>query len=376
MNTESRRFISKLLIFVTPIFLVFLIPFVVLYKAGELSTSKSIVLRQTESKKAFLVGMAYGNAYKYYKITNLLERKSPDVIALGTSRTLQFRKEFFKKNVKFYNAGLGVARLEGFRPFLKRIPAGSEPKLIVIGLDQNFFNKRWVDYKQDNIDAQLDSDLSPAQKFFDNWLQVYKDYFAGKLRLSGIFHKKRASEIEKIGVLAVLKDEGFRNDGSYRYNDDKTTRMAKIKEALESLNTGGGVFTYGRGISGASIKELAAILDECGKRGIYVIGFLPPYPHKIYKKMQNMKSAYRYVFELKGQLQPIFVEHGFGFFDVSDLRELGASDSEALDGYHASEKAYLRLLIQMAKKNKVLRAFVNIEYLEARLKKTPAEGGI
>jgi len=43
---------------------------------------------------------------------------------------------------------------------------------------------------------------------------------------------------------------------------------------------------------------------------------------------------------------------------------LGATDSEAVDGYHVSEKANLRLLIQMAEQNSVLKKTVNLDWLK------------
>jgi len=50
------------------------------------------------------------------------------------------------------------------------------------------------------------------------------------------------------------------------------------------------------------------------------------------------------------------------------LASLGASDEETLDGFHGSEKAYLRLFIKMAENDKILGfCGQDLKYLNERL---------
>jgi hypothetical protein len=53
--------------------------------------------------------------------------------------------------------------------------------------------------------------------------------------------------------------------------------------------------------------------------------------------------------------------------DASDIRSLGLDDAEVCysDGYHSSDKTYLRLLIELARIDVKVRASVNLPALEA-----------
>lgn len=116
------------------------------------------------------------------------------------------------------------------------------------------------------------------------------------------------------------------------------------------------------------MENLKAFLRACKQRGVHVIGFLPPFTHRVYEALASMPEQYGYLSRLAPALRPAFEETGFGFFDVSDLASVGAPDVEALDPVHPSEKASLRLFMRMAQNNAVLREVTADEtYLSARL---------
>jgi len=74
--------------------------------------------------------------------------EGPAVIALGTSRVMPFRESFF--GTRFFNAGSGAyQQFVDLLAFLQSIPIGREPKAIVLGLDQKFFNERWTEHMPD-----------------------------------------------------------------------------------------------------------------------------------------------------------------------------------------------------------------------------------
>ena len=71
-----------------------------------------------------------------------------------------------------------------------------------------------------------------------------------------------------------------------------------------------------------------------------------------------MGDQYGYLRALPSYLAPLFNEYGFQLFDFSDLQSVGASDVETIDGFHASERATVRILLELQKADATLRPYV------------------
>ena len=331
---------------------------------------KEVLEKQKDSKRIVLLGLAYSELDFYYKLHAFLSKGpgAPDVMVLGTSRVLPIRSEFFPKG-SFYNAGRGIAKIKHLRAFLKHIPRGKEPKVMIVGLDQNFFNSHWDSFAEDPIESRFLKGPDPFATLANSWAIVYKDFLKKKFSLKHFFRPERKV---RIGFNALVNDEGYRNDGSYRYG-----KFLKLPHASTSLDFGyrntfrvieKGVdrFEFNNEVSEAAVQELSLFLSECKERNIEVIAFLPPYAHAIYDKLKST-GKHRYIFALPDVLRPVFQKYAFDFHDFSDLLSLGMDDRETVDGFHADEKAYLALLLLMAKSNPNLNQFMDSDRLEQRL---------
>src|SRR4030095_8142584 len=178
-----------------------------------------------------------------------------------------------------------------------------------------------------------------------NWMEVYKDYLAGKFNFRTLVRRPSTH----IGLSAVARGAGFRNDGSYSYgvrgSDDEDTRF---REAFERIEKGNQRFQYGGSVSKRALDELALLLEQCANKDIRVVAFLPPYANVVWRAMKSKGVEYKYMCEIAHKVTPLFDHYGFRFFDFSDVASVGASDAEAVDGLHGSESAYLRMFLQMA----------------------------
>jgi hypothetical protein len=56
---------------------------------------------------------------------------------------MQFRSKFYRPEENFFNAGGGVETIDNFIQFFSEIPLGMEPNILIVGLDQYFFNHNW-----------------------------------------------------------------------------------------------------------------------------------------------------------------------------------------------------------------------------------------
>jgi hypothetical protein len=356
-----KKFIIKLALFLLPPVLLLGFPYIVLLKSGELALPSRVISLATKDKKNVLYGTAYGGYTKALKVAGTLAYQ-PEVLTLGDSRVLQFRTEFFKPGVKFYNAGLAVSNLSDYRTFLSFVPTSTQPKVLIVDINQLQFNQpNYVPADPTVVKLMSPPSLDDqANIFITSWTHVYKHLLQGKFTLAQVF-KPQPPQTELLGLEAITQLKGFRNDGSY-YDGEYVLGRAPMPEgfdfaaARQWISTGTNSFGYGQEVYPPAVSELDAFLAECQQRGIYVIGFVAPLPHQVYAQMKD-SGNFGYFFKVPSTIQPLFKKYNFEFYDFSDLASLGASDNEATDAAHASEKAYLRLDLKMLQSGSILNKY-------------------
>ena len=358
-----RSFLLRLAVLLAPFAVVLAFPFFVMWRAGEFMPLEEVASIQ-KSSGATLYGVAYNNGWRRLKSVAVGVRR-PAVVALGTSRVMQLREGFFRRPADFYNAGGATYDLSHLNDFLNDIGESREnqPRILIIGLDQNFFNEKW--HYPPELVATYGSNrfLTLAKGFQQNWKLVYSDYLHGKISLAKI--ASESGEKRRVGLSAMMDGGAFRSDGSFFYIRDVTAALngqlptrVRFAPQLSAIELGRDQFTWSESVSPVSIETLEAFLDRCHARGIHVVGFLPPYPHAVYARMHG-SPHYRYLDRLGPQLAPLFARRGYTFEDLSDLATVGGTDDETIDGFHASERAYLRVLIHLAEKDEALRREVD-----------------
>lgn len=113
-----KQYIFKLLWVAVPALIFCVFSSWVLYKGGELKTLDRVVEEMAEARKQGiekLVGWGYQDNDKAFKL-RMSNKLHPDILAVGTSRVMQFREEWFADEYSFYNAGGCVFRLDEVRP--------------------------------------------------------------------------------------------------------------------------------------------------------------------------------------------------------------------------------------------------------------------
>lgn len=344
-----RRFAFKLLVFCFPLALIMGLPLKVLVLSGELMPL-SLVVRLQRGVQPTLFGLAYSNPVNAYKLRRTNQSKSR-VIVLGTSRVMSFKAELFSEASSFYNAGGGFARVEELNAFLRALDYS--PKVVILGLDQYFFNDRWLESVPRNAINPVDS-RDYLGIIVSNWKQIYRDYSAGKFTLNSLLQKLSP---ERIGVHAIANDAGFRNDGSYSYGRTVKPVDARFLEDYRRISSGESQMKWGTSVSPVALGELRRLLAYCAAKDIHVIGFLPPYAKNVWREMMSQPSRYGYMREIVGVAGPVFVEYRFRLFDFSNLADLGVADEDSIDATHHSETAYTRMFLRMAAEDESLRTY-------------------
>jgi hypothetical protein len=365
----------RAILFFLPLAIVFGTPALALWIGGEFTSPDTVIARQIKDDRLVLHGPAYTNSASYVK-THLLTARRPQVLALGNSRVMQMRRSFFRPEVSFYNAGGIVARLRHFRAFLEELPPEALPKTLIIATDTSYFHPGFDKLERDALDVlwlkeQITTFTAPGEVYHNRWRDVWNGLRDGKIDVQRVLGGRGLST--RIGFSAVCREQGFRNDGSYLYGgidldiSNPKHRDYQFATTLKQVAAGKGRFPWGATPSEPALHEVDLLLDFCRAHGIDVIGFMPPHPHAVWAAMQALGDKYAYIEKLEPALRERFDARGFEFYNFSDFAMLGAPDSEAIDGFHGSERTYLRLLIAMLERGSRLNAVTNLDELRAAL---------
>lgn len=362
-----KLFICKLGIFLIPV-AVFLGPaFLYLRGAGEILDFDEIIRRN--QKESALIGMAYSNPIHSLK-SQIVVRKTPEIIALGTSRTMQVRGGFFRSDAGFYNCGGSIHKIGDLSPFLESLKS-RDPQIIIVGLDQNFFNEDWDDLRGTTINYKVGTSL--LQTFSIASRDFYKDVLRSDLDLNNL----SVTMMNEVGVTANIHSEGYRSDGSYRYRKS-LKEGASFQPAVDLVRAGGrdGRYSQGSGINTKAIEELEIFLKLCKERGIHVVAFLPPYANVVYQEIKKLGVHYQHIVKLQEELEPLFEGLGYRVFDFSDNSAFGSSDLEMQDSIHGYEIALLRILLTMAREDPLLSNYMDTAGLSDVLKESKDPGDL
>lgn len=353
MDKEITKFLFRGLVFLLPIVIILGFPASILIGSGELDSFSSFISKQTENR-SLLIGLSYRNPNEFIKFKMTILRQ-PKILALGNSRVMQFRSFFFKNEDEFYNAGGAIAGINEARFFLENMPETYNPKIIIIGLDHTTFNSVQESLTKGEyyIKVTKASKVSLPGVFAYSWKQVYKDYFSKKFGLSFLL-KRDSTNIDKIGLNAIVNDNGFRYDGSYQYSSLNKTNDNFNKE-LNLIDKGENPYLYSGEIPKDFIKNLELFLQESKKRKISVIGFLPTYAPSVYQEISTKPAEYDYILNSGPIIGKMFKSYGFEFYDFTNPSYITVKDDDFIDGNHGSEKVYLKLFQKMLKNGSILK---------------------
>lgn len=366
-----KIFLRRVLYFLTPVLFFLSYPIYILSSKKENFYNLDEIIN---SDNKYIIGYKYNERnYKYLKYKKILLNKKFDVLALGSSRVLQFRDKMFEAS--FYNAGYTVSTIDDFEFFLKLIPEDKLPRYLIIGLDQWMFNKEWNTINRNDNKIKEGFTNNTSKSIFTGLEKlnlVYDDIIHKQLNFHKVYQN---SNRELIGLNATLNFTGFRNDGSMFYgkqinNLQKKSTEAEdylFKETFTRINNANRRFEYGNFADENALKTLEKLLHFCKNKNILVIGFLPPYANEVYEEMQKTNN-YNYINDLDQKLHPIFMNFGFDFYSFNTLKDFDSNDNEAIDGFHGGERAYLRLLIKMLDNNSKLKNVCNKNKLLTELR--------
>lgn len=359
------RFWLKLAIFVFPFAVVFLVLTGLMIYTGE-SMPLAWVAQMQMDDPAVLYRPRYGNRDQQFKIvsTNL---RQPQIVALGSSRVLQFRAGFFDRQPDaFYNAAGPAWTLDTVIHVYDSFETA--PRLLILAIDLPWFNPA---YQPQPLPAP-ESDLQHA---FEVDTGVLHDLLTGvSFDRPGFslrdYLERRSGDYLALGLRAIRDGHGFRGDGSEQYGDFLVAHWLNPTDSRQIhavwLRDGQEMYAFGEAFDPAALANLRHLLDAARARGTTVIGILPSYTPSIWAAM-TADGQHRYIDSLIPALSGLFAEYDFPFFDFSDGASVDTPDDDFFDGWHASELGNLRLYLRMVEAlPDLLDAYSDTDALRAR----------
>lgn len=316
-----KKFMGYLLFLTLP-FLVFLpLPLYCLCVTGEIKPFDRYLI---ELDKGQLWGLAYNYYDREYKFF-MTEKFEPEILALGTSRSMQIDGNIFNSKYSFYNAGGAVQNPQDYIEFIKRL--SYNPKLVIIDLNHFFFNPNSdksspAIYKKPELNSLT---------ILKNCINVYKDICLGKIRMVKFSN-------EHIGMLAKMECDGFTNTGFYHYgritNNPVHASDYNFKNSINRIMTHSDRFQTCNIVDLKVVEQIKTFVKECNSRGIKLIGFLPPFSHYVINEMKK-DGNYQYINMIYSYLKPSFEGEGNNLYDYTDVSRIGGNDFYFIDGFHA-----------------------------------------
>lgn len=297
--------------------------------------------------------------YFQYKL-ELIKNIKPKVIALGSSRVMQFREESFNEN--FITTGGAMNHLNEGYLFLEEMIKVHKPEIIILGLDFWWFNENYYqpnsfsnsDIEEVNIKNKINITLSKLlRKEFD--LDIF-EYVLKK--------ENDITNYENIGLNSQKYSNGFRKDGSYHYSlfilGDAKNSDIKFSNTFKRIEDGNSRFQYGNHIS----KERVAIFNDIVKftqdNNIKLILFIPPLANEVVERMDNLGDKYNFVTEFRNLIKNSKIEN----YDFHDMRDYYKNSCEFVDGFHGGDVTYQRILKKMYDENSILSKYLTIESIK------------
>ena len=291
-----KRFIIKIVVFLLPIMLI-CIPIGLLLKVyGESYVNFERII--TDDKYE-LIGQKFSESNTLGIKTIIANKNKPKVVAIGSSRVLQFREEMFKE--PFYNYGYTTTSNGTILPSLNLITENSPPKYLILGLDQWNFNKKW--------------DKREYPSYVSRNTNIKNISFTSiPAFLKEVLESKNVLSIPEgmVGLNAVNYNNGFRRDGSRDYGNrieklelnDTTLEDYQFKNTLSRIQNGNNRFDYGENIDLSDLKYIIDIIEHCKNKNINLFIYMPPFAPSVWAAMERSEN-YNYIKEADKKVKRI-----------------------------------------------------------------------
>ena len=329
-----------------------------LINIGEYLSLEEIRDKQLSSDSGNSVyGSALHDTTRDYKMY-MFNKLKPEIIALGSSRVMQFSNYMFTK--EFYNLGGAMNSLREGEELIDQINI-VKPKLLILGIDIWWFNENYQPSYNVMPVSIAPPDPNKRPEFTLGSIKSLAGFILkDKIAISEIFNL--FGDQQHIGI-SGNKGDGFGHDGFYHYTRHITGKIEpddlNFNNTINRIRTGTARFEYSSEVSNNHFNNFVRLINNFSANGTQVVLFFPPFAREINQEMRELSEKYSYVEELKHRL----LETGVFFYDFTDDSETGFDSCEFIDGFHGGEITYMRILRKIANLDPSTQPYINLNLI-------------
>ncbi|HEX9395545.1 MAG TPA: hypothetical protein VF943_02280 [Burkholderiales bacterium] len=371
---EHRRFLALLALFAALLAALPLLDFALIVRSGEYERLDRVVQLQHET------GALYGSALHDTRgelPLEIVRHRQPEIIALGSSRPLDFRQEYFTH--PFACACGGMDSIEDGETYMQEILARARPKLVLFALDFWWFTTP-EPHRRSPMNLEATGELTRA-KILRPLEWVWEGTLTPReyLRLLGGERNLFAAVPRpKIGVMAIKRGIGLRADGSLLHGirlgqaglDFYAPMRAQVLNARRFVMTEGRRkgeptrFGPDNVLYPERLRSLDRVLAKLKAGGVRVILLLPPVAPSVAKAMAE-SGRHTVLADLDRELRA----RGLEYHNFHDPAALHSGVCEFADAYHAGNVTYMRMLRAMlqARPSSPLAPYVDRQRIDAAI---------
>jgi hypothetical protein len=335
---------------VIPGFLVFLLVEWISWRAGDWLSMPQAAALQTAHPD--LIWYKYRTAkFARFKLARVAIDR-PDVLIFGQSRCQFFREEMFHPYTA-YNLSSTSYVMFGFTDLLRHLPAGYNPKVIIMTCDFWMFSPL---YSADQIKARA------VQEFNPSWRDKLDDLHDILVQLPThpsllLIGLHNPHPYPTLGLGAYLDNGGFRKDGSTQFSGPQNDDPARLEGSLEAK------IDCGDRMGTTEMKDFEEFVSEAHARGIALVCVQMPFysGEKLATEYENRPGF--------GELRDFnqHVKDGYFdklhvlFFNFMNFPGYSGNPQYFQDEVHPKEGATLAVLSAMASDPRFLALLPNLD---------------
>jgi len=315
----------------------------------------------------------------------LYDEIEPEVVVVGSSQVLQFRRQMF--NLPFMNMGRGLSEVLDFERSFDDLTARHSPRLVIWGIDYWIFSQALQASARDHDRttrqvsfATLEGRKAPeilSSEVFSTWNLFRR----GSIREGRITWDDAIQSIlhgasrpgPRLGLRAVATDYGgYVGDGSFYYFDPYQRPTSRYREAVENAEL---LVSQDRAVGLQPVAEIAeeAVADVAAAvrlmraRGIDVVLFVPPVSGPLARLVTRATpDRVAYFRTLDEKMEALARETGAVYFDaLNEFDTVDLAASEFIDSGHPGEPASAKLLLYLASLSLEVAALMDRSAVEA-----------
>lgn len=332
-----KKFLKKVILYSLPVlFYMGLIEYAFYQNKELISISKAVDIQLKSKNEKYYFRSLFDNSVSLYKI-EMVERKNPEILIIGQSTVLSFRKEMFHPfEDSFYNLGFSTKNIFDMEDVISLIKYRQihKPKLILIGIDAGLVASGCDNNFQRNIQDPYQDEIYKPKFHLAAQQAFIKQFFTSQ------FLSPPVNRDIGIGYLGS-RGTGFRKDGSI-YFRERIAEYIKRPVFVDSLHFKSllkdkkFIFPYPYRIDDKLVKELFSCLNQIKRLGIQIVIFFPPISNDFYDYFTK-NTDFNAFFNNYLTLQDDLKAQNYEVIKFTAPSNFGLTDNYMLDDIHPGE---------------------------------------